>query len=85
MVSSMDFILCCWDGSLIPLTFSWKVTGIDVSKMVSLVLVELDTDAGSCQVDEHLLGCNLSVELLGHLLCRLSSFVWELIEFATVG
>ena len=54
-------------------------------KMVSLVLVELDTDAGSCRVDEQLLGCNLSVELLGHLLRRLSSFVWEPIEFATVG
>ena len=46
----MAINLCFWDGSLIPLTFNWKVAGIEVLNLQASVSIaaDLGTDDGSC-------------------------------------
>ena len=50
MDSSMAINLCFWDGSFIPLTFNWKVAGIEVLSLQASVSIvaDLGTDDGNC-------------------------------------
>ena len=83
--SSMDFSLCFWDGSFIPLTFSWKVAGIDVFNVQLSVVLVVEVGAGSGRLDEHLFAGILADGLVGRLSHCLSSFLQERIEFGAVG
>ena len=89
MFSSIDFSLCFWDGSLIPLTFSWKVAGMDVFNVKlsasGVVASEVGTGVGSWRLDEELLEHFLTVVLFGRLLRCLSGFLQDLVESGAGG